>query len=122
VEDQTPTKAPTRKGSTPIYVWVRPDEKRIIETHARNCGMSTSAYLRAIGLNLPVKTVLDHGAVADLAKVNADQGRLGGLLKMWLTNDDRLNNNRLLLERSIHGLLQDIQDAQALLLEKVRKI
>ena len=36
----------TRKGNTPVKVWVTPSEKKAIETSARNCGMSTSAYLR----------------------------------------------------------------------------
>ena len=40
--------------------------------------------LRAAGLNQPIRSVLDHDAVRDLAKVNGDQGRLGGLLKLWL--------------------------------------
>jgi hypothetical protein len=116
------TTTPTRKGSTPIKVWVLPEEKRAIDVAARQCGMSTSAYLRAIGLSLPVKSVLDQEAVADLVKVNADQGRLGGLLKLWLTNDEKLRNQRWILEQHIHGLLKEIQAAQALLLETVRRI
>jgi hypothetical protein len=28
--------------------------------------------------------MLDHDAVRELAKINSDQGRLGGLLKLWL--------------------------------------
>jgi hypothetical protein len=101
---------------------VLPEEKRVIDVAARQCGMSTSAYLRAIGLGLPVKSVLDQEAVADLVKVNADQGRLGGLLKLWLTNDEKLRNQRWILEQHIHGLLKEIQAAQALLLETVRRI
>jgi hypothetical protein len=30
---------------------------------------------------MPIKSILDQNSIADLAKVNADQGRLGGLLK-----------------------------------------
>ena len=71
-------------------MWVTPGEKQAIETSAMNCGMSTSAYLRKIGLGMPIKSILDQNSIADLAKVNADQGRLGGLLKLWLTNDEKL--------------------------------
>lgn len=117
-----PVPAATRKGSPPIYVWVLPEEKQAIETKARQCGLSTSAYLRAIGLSLPVKSVLDQEAVADLVKVNADQGRLGGLLKMWLTNDEKLRNQRWILEQNIHALLKEIQATQALLLDTVRRL
>ncbi|MNJ57798.1 hypothetical protein D3C77_534040 [compost metagenome] len=47
--------------------------------------MARSAYLRALGLNMPVKSVVDLAAVADLAKVNGDLGRVAGLLKLWLS-------------------------------------
>lgn len=117
------TQAVTRKSSTPIYVWVLPEEKKAIEAKAQACGMSTSAYLRNVGIGMPVKSVLDHTKIADLSKVNADQGRLGGLLKLWLTNDEKLKlQDRVMLERNIRGLLEDIQAAQAVLLEKARSI
>lgn len=46
--------------------------------------MSRSGYLRALGLNTPIRSVVDLRAVADLAKVNGDTGRVAGLLKLWL--------------------------------------
>lgn len=113
----------TRKNSTPIYVWVLPEEKQTIEAKAQACGLSTSAYLRNIGTGLPIQSRLDHAAIADLAKVNADQGRLGGLLKLWLTNDEKLKlSDRVRLTQKIHGLLNDIIALQAVLLEKARSI
>lgn len=33
---------------------------------------------------------MDYKAVLDLVKVNADLGRLGGLLKLWLSDDKRV--------------------------------
>ncbi len=35
-------------------------------------------------LNSPIRSVVDLKAVADLAKVDGDLGRVGGLLKLWL--------------------------------------
>ena len=32
---------------------------------------------------------MDHKQVEELARINGDLGRLGGLLKLWLTNDAR---------------------------------
>jgi len=32
---------------------------------------------------------VDHKQVEELARINGDLGRLGGLLKLWLTNDAR---------------------------------
>ena len=82
--DGTNEKAPPRRRGKPIEVWVTDKEKAAIAARAKEAGMARSAYLRALGLNTPVKSVLDLGAVADLAKVNGDLGRVAGLLKCWL--------------------------------------
>jgi uncharacterized protein (DUF1778 family) len=91
----------TRKSSTPIVVRVTPDEKRGIDEMARTTGNSTSAYLRKVGLGYEVKSVLDFERVAELARINADLGRLGGLLKLWLSNDKRLHGFDLLEQRRL---------------------
>lgn len=51
--------------------------------------MSTSSYLRVLGLGYEPKSIVDNKQVEILAKINGDLGRLGGLLKLWLTNDPR---------------------------------
>jgi len=113
----------TRKNSTPIKVWVLPEEKGLIEENARAAGRSVSSYLRAVGTGYQLKSVLDHRAIEDLAKVNADLGRLGGLLKMWLANDEKLAMYEpVQIEQTIHGVLVKIGQVQLELLEKVKKI
>lgn len=88
-DENTPETAPKKvRGGRPrgrrIDVWVTPEEDANIADLAAQAGMSKSAYLRAVGLNQPVRSVLDLKAVADLAKVNGDLGRVAGLLKLWL--------------------------------------
>lgn len=80
----TKRKAPPRRRGKPIEVWVTDDEKATITERAEEAGMSRSGYLRALGLNTPIRSVVDLTAVADLAKVNGDLGRVAGLLKLWL--------------------------------------
>lgn len=63
---------------------VSPAERAAIEQRARTAGLSVSAYLRTAGLGQVTRSVLDHDAVRELVKVAGDQGRLGGLLKLWL--------------------------------------
>ncbi|MBJ2304314.1 MULTISPECIES: plasmid mobilization protein [Pseudomonas] len=77
-------KAPTRRRGKPIEVWVTDEEKVAITEKADEAGMSRSGYLRALGLNTPIRSVVDLKAVSDLAKVNGDLGRVAGLLKPWL--------------------------------------
>ncbi len=69
-----------------IEVWVTPDEEADIADKAAQTGMSRSAYLRALGLNTPIRSVVDLKAVADLGRVNGDLGRVAGLLKLWLVD------------------------------------
>ncbi|SEM30799.1 plasmid mobilization protein [Acinetobacter sp. DSM 11652] len=82
-EDQAPKTKARRRGK-PIEVWVTDDEKEEIRERAKNAGLSMSGYLRALGLNQPIKSKVDLLAVSDLAKVNGDLGRVAGLLKLWL--------------------------------------
>lgn len=73
-----------RLRSHRIEVWVTPDEKAAIVQPAASAWMKESAFLRALGLNVPVRSVLDLEAAADLSKVNANLCKVAGLLKLWL--------------------------------------
>ena len=79
-------KRASRDRRHPLKVVVSGAERERIEARAQLAGLSVSAYLRAAGLGAPIRSVLDAERVLDLAKVNADQGRLGGLLKLWLVD------------------------------------
>lgn len=63
----------TRPRGTPIKVWVTPEERAEIAERAERAG-----------LNHRIKSVYDLEAVGDLVRVNADLGRVAGLLKLWL--------------------------------------
>ena len=78
-----------QKRRQQIHVPVFPWEKRGIEDQAKRAGMKVARYLREVGLGHTFKGVLDYEQVRELAKINGDLGRLGGLLKLWLTNDER---------------------------------
>lgn len=79
-------KSTPRRELPPIKVWVSAGERSRVAQYASQAGMSLSAYLLAVGLNTPIRSVVDLSAVADLAKVNGDLGRNAGLLKLWLSD------------------------------------
>lgn len=79
----------TRKGSPPIKVYCLPVERKQIETQAKAAGLSLSTFLLNVGLGYTVPGILDNQRVETLAKINGDLGRLGGLLKLWLSDDAR---------------------------------
>ena len=61
--------------------------KKQIQALAKETGLSVSEYLRRLGLMYQPASVLDYEKVGELLKVSADMGRLGGLLKWWLSGE-----------------------------------
>lgn len=103
-----------------IKIYLKANDKANIAKNACDCGMSMSAYVRNLALgDIPVTNVeLDE--MNTVMKVHADLGRLGGLLKMMLTNDERLHDmGREMGVATIDGTLVDIRATQAKLLELV---
>ena len=78
-----------RKRRHHLRVPVFPDEKETIERQARQAGLSIARYLREVGQGYEIKGITDYEHVRELARINGDLGRLGGLLKLWLTDDVR---------------------------------
>jgi hypothetical protein len=105
----------TRPRGKPIYVWVTPEERGEIETRATATNLSLSAYLRVLGLGHKPRSSYDAEAVLSLAKVNADQGRLGGLLKLWLTT----KKDEGASTAEVKKLLREIENLQKQLAEIV---
>jgi hypothetical protein len=75
-------KEKTRRESSPIKVWVTPDEKAAIRAKGGAHSLSACSYLRRLGLALRVESTIDQRAILDLVKINADLGRFGGLIKI----------------------------------------
>jgi hypothetical protein len=81
--EREPDKA--RDRHRPLKAVVSDIERVGIEMWAAAAGLSVFAYLRNLGLGYKPHSTLDHQAILSLVKVDADQGRLGGLLKLWLS-------------------------------------
>ncbi|EGQ9696252.1 conjugal transfer transcriptional regulator TraJ [Vibrio parahaemolyticus] len=105
----TSEKKVTRKSSPPIKVYCLPEEKKLIEAQAKRAGMSSARYLREVGQGYHIQGVVDYEQVSELAKINGDLGRLGGLLKLWLTNDVRTAQFG---ESTIRAVLSKIEATQ----------
>ena len=102
-----------------LRVPVRPEEEATIKQLAASTGLSVAAYLRNVGLGYPVRSILDHTRVEELARINGDLGRLGGLLKLWLSNDARAAQFGA---STIRALLSKIEDTQARMHEVMRTV
>lgn len=116
-------KMPTRKDSPAIKVRVLPDEKAQLEKLARATGLNVSGYLRLVGLGYQPRSVVDLEKARELVAVNGDLGRLGGLLKLWLSDDARLAEmGPEKVERIIRGTLEKIEANQVELRDIARAV
>lgn len=77
----------TKKLKT-ITIKVNQSEYDAINKKAESHGLNTSSYLRNIGMNYPVKSIVDREAILSLIKTNGDLGKLGGLFKLWLIKNN----------------------------------
>ena len=106
----------TRKRTKHILVRVSPDELETITEQAKAFSYpSNAALLRDLALGIEPKSTLDQQAILDLVKVNADLGRLGGLLKHWLQSKGVEAEQAI----DIRQLLRDIERTQSVLRERV---
>jgi len=68
-----------------LKVVVSQAEAAQIAASAKAAELSISAYLRRLGLGYEPESKLDRQLILELIRLNGDQGRLGGLLKLWLS-------------------------------------
>lgn len=93
----------------PVKVYCLPDERAQLQSLAAASNRSMSSYLLTVGLGYKIRGILDHRQVEELARINGDLGRLGGLLKLWLTDDVR---TEAFGESTIRALLSKIESTQ----------
>ena len=89
-----------------IRVPVLPDERARIEANAKRAGMSTARFLREVGQGYRITGIVDELQVRELARMNGDLGRLGGLLKLWLSDHPK---TRAFGEATIRAVLHKIE-------------
>jgi len=114
----TKGQATARRRGKPIEVWVTDEERAAITEKAEETGMSRSGYLRALGLNTPIRSVVDLTAVADLAKVNGDLGRVAGLLKLWLSD----KRGQSVKRSDVEGMMIEFRELQGQIRERMSTI
>ena len=109
-----------KNQSISYRVYVTPEEKALIKRSADDCEMSMSAYSRTILLGGKPSGKLDIAQCKMIESAIANLNRLGNLMKMLLTNTERLDDmGRGMGEATIDGILVDIRVSTAKLKELV---
>ena len=114
---QKTTPRETRQKRLRVPVLIK--EEAEIKTKAQEAGLSVAEYLRNLGLGYQVPSVIDNRQVDALLKINGDLGRLGGLIKLWLTNDER---TKLIGKSQLHLALDSIRNTQNRMLDMILKL
>ncbi len=112
-------KQTSRKRHHHLRVPVFPEEKEEIERLARQAGLSVARYLRDVGQGYEIKGITDYEHVRELARINGDLGRLGGLLKLWLTDDVRTAKFGAATILALLGRIEATQDEMGRLMKSV---
>lgn len=102
-----------------VRVYCLPEERAQLQKLADAANKSLSSYLLQVGLGYRVKGILDHRRIEELARINGDLGRLGGLLKLWLTNDERTEAFGEATIRALLGKIEATQQAMHDLMQHV---
>ena len=102
-----------------LRVPVLPIEEAEIKSKATDAGLTVAEYLRNLGLGYQVPSIVDSRQVDSLLKINGDLGRLGGLIKLWLTNDKRA---KLIGKSQLYLTLDSIRNTQSAMLNEIMKL
>lgn len=108
----TKTQRPKRKQRV-IKVYALPEEYEAILRNAKAASLDLSVFLRRVGAGIPVSSTIDRTQIVELSKVNADLGRLGGLLKLWLTDQEKREGMETEIRqvlRGVEALMGDMKD------------
>ena len=103
-----------------ISIRVTETEFVLIEKKATCSAYTTSSYLRALGMNYPIRSKVDFIAVDNLIRSKADLARIGGLFKMWLSRDENTLGSKS--RHDIELILDDLEKKQSEILEISRII
>lgn len=103
---------PSKKQRLTIYL--APEEYNAIAGSAKRAGISLSTFAKRVCLGMDVPSMEQKQAVRNILKANADLGRLGGILKLALSE----GGDPFTLKR----MLGDIDTGQRLLKAAAGKI
>mgnify|MGYP004639716071 CR=1 FL=1 len=102
------------RRSAKLQAYVTPEEYDQIVEISERTRLSLSEFARRVCLGIRIESREDQQARLELLRVNADLGRLGGLLKRALAEGHD--------KAAVIRLLRQIDQTQANLKEKVRAL
>lgn len=105
--------------TTRLAVRLSPAEYDAVKRAARDCAVPPSTLLRQLGLGFTPRTLVDREAVVELALLRAELGRIGGLLKLWLSRDESV---QIGLAMRVPDAVDSLRRSETRLLEAIETL
>lgn len=109
----------TRRRTRLVPVRMSDDEYAAILDAANASSLAPSTYMREVALGHRLRATIDQQAIHRLALLHGDLGRVGGLIRMWLANDERVDYARAL---DIPGASRELHELMAMIADTVREL
>ena len=87
---QIKNRSDKRQRTDRVHVRLTPDETRVVQANAGNTGLSPAGLMRTLAVGHQPISVIDSKHIIKLIRLHADLGRNGGLLKLWLSEDQSI--------------------------------
>lgn len=82
-------------------------EKAKLDKLAEECSISRSQFIRLTALGTVPRSNHDNKVIYQISMLHADIGRVGGLLKLWLTRNE---DAHLHYKLDVHELVNEIRN------------
>lgn len=105
-----------------LKAYVTEQEYRQIVDLSSRCGLSVSELARRVLLGQRVDSKVDKKAFLEMLGVKADLGRLGGLLKLWLSDKSKVVGCTSEVRKVLHQIETRQKDLKPLIEELEKSV
>lgn len=116
-----------RRYQKALRIYCTAEECAAIEDRARKAGLSVSEYARRVCMGYQPSSVIDYEEAEKLLHLGADLGRMGGLLKWWLSGTAPVmktawGSQVFIGEKELRALLANMEKTQRMLREQITSL
>lgn len=91
--------------------------------NAESVGLSGPGFLRSMGMKFRPKSVVDQMVFTEMLEIHADLNRIGGLIKLWLSErETKLPPEAQVSVYDLQRLIGDLREASTVVKNKAGEI
>lgn len=104
-------KSPNKETQASFLVRLQKEDFDNLNAMCKKLNISRNELVkRVLFKRHPIDTPADYSTMKALLKVNGDMGRVGGLLKLWLSNDSRVSYINVTVLYALLGRIESTRD------------